>query len=254
MYYTAIMAYKKHARTSRFISRFTILAITLLTLGTYLMTNQVLAAASSTNPCQPSVLNPNPNNTAVIQVLCQGTVHCGPTSINNYYLDVYNGVQLCSQKAGTVQDAYGFFNDRCGSYAAWMVSQEQEQMPNYAQVGMPGSWPQTIPQYFPAAKIVTNPLPGDIAVRATILDSNGQPILIDGRPDPGHAMYIVKSNWHNEHYLEVNAYNGDGQGNFSQEVWNPAGGTLTVNNQGTTQSYNFNLVFFRFPPVSQAIN
>src|SRR5581483_4268072 len=203
------------------------------------------ALAPTTSPCQPSGLNPDPNNTAIIQTLCQGSVHCAPMSINSYYQATNNGVQLCSQTPGTVQDADGFWNDRCGSYVAWMVSQEQEQMPNFAQVGMPGSWPQTIPEYFPSAKVVTTPEPGDIAVRPTIT-VNGQPILINGQPDVGHAMYILKSNWQNEHYLEVNAYNYGSNGNFSQQVWNPSGGSLTVNQQ----QYTFHLVFFRFPPIS----
>ncbi len=227
--------------TQRGIAHYIILAIVVVVVAVG-GTAYLVAVHANTLTTTPTI-----TNTAVIKVFNQW--QCPPQ--NKLSVDTYPGstypVDLCDAQQSSILDPYSFSNRDCGSYVAWMVTQENEQFADKSVLGLPGFWGRNIPAHIPGAKIVSVPRAGDIAIRPSI--SGFTP---NGQVDVGHAMYIVSGDWNGsppgQQDLVVKYYSSE-NGEFSDAIWAPKGDIL-YNNNGTITDYPFHLVYIQLPPLT----
>jgi hypothetical protein len=143
----------------------------------------------------------------------------GPRLLNSY------PASLGAADPGTLTDNLGYYNRKCGSYAALTAQAAGLAVPPFSVLGEPGEWPQTVDSscFIPLA----DAQPGDIAVRPAV-----QP------GDPGHAMVILDPDYLGTGNLLASMYNASGTGNFTIELWAPS---------GQFEGVGFDLVIIRFP-------
>jgi len=151
---------------------------------------------------------------------------CAPLKIDTYPR------YLCKRPIDTVVDSFGYKNRQCGSYAAWLEQSTGHYMP-YHLSNTVGGWPTAVPTSW----VVTQPEAGDIAIRPSVPGL----VLPDGKPDPGHAMYIVNPDYHRTGNLLVKEYNnGYDTGDFNIAV---------VRRTFNFYGHHLSLVYIQFPPM-----
>lgn len=165
-------------------------------------------------------------NTGIVRFVYQGGA-CGPPSMDTYPRN------LCRRPINSVKGRLGFGNRQCGSYVMWMEASTGHEVLPFSVLGHAGHWPEHVPPSW----ITTDPQPGEAAIRPSTPGLVGE----TGRPDPGHAMYIVAVDYQGTGDLLVKQYNVGDKGEFSEAVVAPS---------GTYFGHPYHLVYIDFPLTS----